>query len=100
MPGYLGKGCDEGADRASGGWFRIEPGGSVAPPWTTDAYSTFSAEADDGGVWHGPYAVTVPFDAFDDWCRDLGVDPGGSIGMQLLTAANPGPPWVATVTMT
>ncbi|WP_371502429.1 DUF1036 domain-containing protein [Kitasatospora sp. NBC_00374] len=98
--GYLDKGCDEGSDWASKGWFRIEPGGSVTPLWTTNEYSTFYAEADDGAVWNGPYTVTVPFDPFDGWCWDLGVNPGESIGMQLVTATNPGLPWVATINLT
>jgi hypothetical protein len=63
-------------------------------------YSTFYAEADDGAFWAGPYAVNVPLHAFDDWCWDLGVQPGLDIGMALVSATNAWFPWVGTINLT
>ncbi|MEU2632476.1 DUF1036 domain-containing protein [Kitasatospora sp. NPDC007106] len=98
--GYYAEGCDAGSNWASKGWFRIEPGKSATPLWTTNNYSTFYAESDDGRVWSGPYTVTLPLNAFSDWCWDLGVDPGQSVGMRLVTASNAWFPWTATINLT
>jgi uncharacterized membrane protein len=46
--GYYSQGCDEESDWASRGWYRLEPGQSATVLWTTNDYSTFYAEADDG----------------------------------------------------
>jgi hypothetical protein len=62
--------------------------------------STFYAQADDGAVWSGPYGVLVPYHAFNDWCWDLGVSPGLSIGMRLVEATNAWFPWVGTINLT
>ena len=97
--GYYEQGCDEGSDWAARGWYRLEPGQSATVLWTTNEYSTFYAEADDGAMWSGPYAVNVPLNAFDDWCWDLGVQPGLDIGMALVSATNAWFPWVGTINL-
>ena len=51
-------------------------------------------------IWAGPYAVNVPLHAFDDWCWDLGVQPGQDIGMSLVSATNAWFPWVGTINLT
>jgi len=95
--GYYTTDCDD--DWGSRGWYRLEPGQSGIVLCTTNDYSTFYAEADDGYHWSGPYGVNVPYHAFDDWCWDLGVDPGLDIGMRLVTASGAGWPWVGTVNL-
>ncbi len=98
--GYYSPGCDDGSDWASRGWYRIEPGQSAVVLWTTNEYSTFYAEADDGAYWAGPYGVILPYHAFDDWCWDLGVDPGLDVGMRLVSATNAWAPWLGTINLT
>jgi hypothetical protein len=96
--GYYSPGCD-GSDWASSGWYRIQAGQTATVLWTTNDYSTFYAEADDGAYWAGPYGVDLPYHAFDDWCWNLGVSPGLSVGMRLVTATNAWFPWVGTINL-
>jgi hypothetical protein len=97
--GYYSPGC-ENSNWASAGWYRLERGESGTLLQTTNDYSTFYAEADDGAHWSGPYAVSLPYHAFSDWCWDLGVDPGIDVGMRLVTCSNAWYPWTATINLT
>ena len=98
--GYYSPGCDANSDWASSGWWRLEPGQSATVLYTTNDYSTFYAEADDGAQWNGPYAVSLPYNAFSGWCWDLGVDPGVDVGMRLETFQNAWFPYTGTVNLT
>jgi hypothetical protein len=97
--GYYSPGC-EGSNWASNGWFRLEPGQSGICLETTNEYSTFYAEGDDGAVWNGPYGVELPYYAFNDWCWDLGISEGVDVGMRLVTASSAWFPWVGTINLT
>ncbi len=96
--GYYQPDCD--VQWASEGWWRLEPGQTKTVLYTTNDYSTFYAEADNGAFWAGPYGVDLPYHAFDDWCWDLGVSPGVSVGMRLVHATNAWFPWVGTINLT
>jgi uncharacterized membrane protein len=98
--GYYSPGCDANSNWASNGWWRLLPGQSATVLYTTNDYSTFYAEADDGAQWSGPYAVSLPYNAFNGWCWDLGVDPGVDVGMRLVTSTNAWFPWTATINLT
>lgn len=54
---YYSPGC-ENSNWASVSWYRLEPGQSGALLQTTNDYSTFYAEADDGAQWSVPYGVS------------------------------------------
>lgn len=99
MVGYYSPGC-EGSNWASEGWWRIEPGHSAVVLYTTNDYSTFYAESDNGEHWSGPYAQAVPYNAFDDFCWSLGVTPGIEVGMRLVHCTNAWYPWVGTINLT
>ncbi|MFI0220068.1 hypothetical protein [Streptomyces lydicus] len=89
MVGYPTSVCDgEGGGWGSRGWYRLEPGSSVLPLVTFQPNTTFYAEADDGGTWSGPYVVTVPLQAFDDYCWNVASTAGQRVGMRLLTSDN------------
>jgi uncharacterized membrane protein len=53
--GYYSPGCPDGGNFAKKGWWRLEPGQSATVLSTTNEYSYFYAEADDGEVWAGPW---------------------------------------------
>src|SRR5690349_4278236 len=97
--GYYSPNC-EGQDWAKKGWWRINPGASVTPLWTTNTNSLFYAEADDGRIWSGPYTTFIPYQVFD-WCWNIASTANGEdVGMRLVTASNPWFPWTATINLT
>jgi len=97
--GYYHPNCPDGGDWAKKGWWRLEPGQSATVLWTTNAYSTFYAEADDGAHWSGPYVTDLPFQAFD-WCWNTASTNGEWVGMRLITVSNAWFPWVGTIHLT
>lgn len=97
--GYYSPGCPDGGDWAKEGWWRLEPGQAATVLWTTNTYSTFYAEADDGRVWVGPYVTNLPLEAFD-WCWNTGSSSGDDVGMRLVSATNVWAPWTATINLT
>lgn len=66
--------------------------------WTTNEYSTFSAEDDVGAHWSGAYATQHPFSAFD-WCWDTGQAVAKSVGMRLVTVTTAAWPWKGTINL-
>jgi uncharacterized membrane protein len=63
----------EGGDWRSEGWWSLSPGEAKTAFWTTNQYSYFYAEAQDGASWGdsvGP-GVYVTNDRFDD-CLGIG----------------------------
>jgi Protein of unknown function (DUF1036) len=97
--GYYSPGCSDGGDWAKKGWWRLEPGQAATVLWTTNTYSTFYAEADDGAVWNGPYHTNLPIQAFD-WCWNTASSTGQDVGMRLVSATNAWAPWTATINLT
>lgn len=97
--GYYSPGCSDGGDWAKKGWWRLDPGQSAIVLWTTNEYSTFYAEADDGELWAGSYGTELPFSAFD-WCWWTGSSNGEDVGMRLITASNAWAPWIGTINLT
>lgn len=97
--GYYNPGCSDGSNWGKRGWYRIEPGQSAIVLWTTNAHSTFFAEADDGVFWGGgPFNTNVPSQAFD-WCWNTASSQGQIVGMRLVTVSNPWAPWIGTVNL-
>jgi Protein of unknown function (DUF1036) len=98
--GYYQPNCSDGSNWAKEGWWRLEPGQSATVLWTTNEYSLFYAEADDGAVWSSPsYGTNLPLQAFD-WCWDTASSDGLEVGMRLITVSDAGWPWVGTVNLT
>jgi uncharacterized membrane protein len=97
--GYYNPDCSDGGNWSKKGWWRIEPGGAAIVLWTTNTFSTFFAEADDGAVWAGPHVTNVPFQAFD-WCWNTGSSSGENVGMRLVSVTNAWAPWVGTINLT
>jgi hypothetical protein len=97
--GFYNPGCPDGGNWGKKGWWRLEPGQAATALATTNTYSTFYAEADDGRIWAGPYTTNVPLQAFD-WCWNTGSSSGDIVGMRLVSATNAGWPWTATINLT
>lgn len=97
--GYYNPGCQDGSQWAKKGWFKLEVGASAIVLWTTNAYMTFYAEADNGAHWSGPYHTNLPMQAFD-WCWNTASTQGENAGMRLITVTNAWAPWIGTVTLT
>jgi uncharacterized membrane protein len=96
--GYYHPDCSDGGDWAKKGWWRLEPGKTATVLWTTNKYSTFFAEADDGAFWAGPYHTNLPLQAFD-WCWNTASSQGEDVGMRLITVTNAWAPWVGTLNL-
>jgi hypothetical protein len=96
--GYYSPGCEDGSNWAKRGWYQLDPGQSAIVLWTTNDYSTFYAEADDGTFWAGPYSTQVPLSAFD-WCWFTGSTASHLVGMRLVHATNAWAPWVGTINL-
>ena len=97
--GYYHPNCPDGGDWAKKGWWRLEPGDAKTVLSTTNDYSTFYAEADDGAVWSGPYGADLPSSAFD-WCWPTATNVGEFVGMRLVHATNAWFPWTGTLNLT
>ena len=98
--GYYWPNCPDGGNWGKEGWWRIEPGQSATVLWTTNDYSLFYAEADDGAVWSGSsYSTELPYEAFN-WCMGTGSTNGEDVGMRLITVTNAGWPWKGTIDLT
>lgn len=97
--GYYSPNCPDGGDWSKKGWWHLNPGEAKTVLWTTNAYSLFYAEADDGAHWAGPYSTDLPFEAFD-WCWDTASSNGEQAGMRLIHATNAWWPWTATINLT
>ncbi|HEY0330737.1 MAG TPA: DUF1036 domain-containing protein [Rhodopseudomonas sp.] len=97
--GYYSPNCPDGGDWAKKGWWKIEPGQAATVLWTTNKYSTFYAEADDGSHWSGSYHTPVPLQAFD-WCWNTSSTQADDVGMRLITVTNAGWPWTGTINLT
>jgi uncharacterized membrane protein len=97
--GYYSPGCADGGDWAKKGWWRIEPGQTARVLWTTNRYSYFYAESDDGAVWSGVFTTAVPVQAFD-WCWNTASTSSRDIGMRQVEHTNPGLPWIGTINLT
>ena len=64
--------CGGHGDWQTMGWWAVDQGQTVAAFSTSNRYSTFYAEAEDGAVWGGPYGpMYVYWDAFDS-CINIG----------------------------
>lgn len=97
--GYYNPGCPDGGLFAKKGWYKLDPGQAVIPLWTTNMYSTFYAEADDGTHWSGSYHTNLPMQAFD-WCWNIASTQGENAGMRLITVTNAWAPWIGTINLT
>jgi uncharacterized membrane protein len=96
--GYYHPNCPDGGNWGKKGWWRLEPGQAATVLWTTNTYSNFYAEADDGAHWSGPYHTNLPMQAFD-WCWNTASSQGESVGMRLITVSNAGWPWTGTINL-
>jgi hypothetical protein len=96
--GYFSPGCQEGDDWSKVGWYQLDPGGMAIVLWTTNSFTYFYAEADDGTVWAGPFATQVPLSAFD-WCWNTGSTASVTVGMREMHSTNPGLPWISTINL-
>jgi uncharacterized membrane protein len=74
---------------ATKGWWSIQPGESVYAFNTNNRYFCYYAEAQDGGVWNGPYGpIYVYRDAFDS-CVNIGSTAAyGTVGTRLKDGGN------------
>jgi Protein of unknown function (DUF1036) len=97
--GYYSPGCEDGSNWAKRGWYELDPNQSAIVLWTTNTYSTFYAEGEDGAHWSGPYVTELPFNAFD-WCWFTGSTQGEDVGMRLITVSNAWAPWIGTLNLT
>jgi len=96
--GYYSPGCEDGSNWAKKGWWRLDAGETKTVLWTTNTYSTFYAEAEDGAFWAGPYVTDLPFPAFD-WCWFTATNNGEDAGMRLVSVSNAWFPWVGTINL-